>query len=75
VKRRVRTRQLIELGGLVVKSGLVALTDDDRPAILGVLVEGAATLQGEFSEEALILWRRRGTRAFGQLVDQATSSH
>ncbi|MBW4655698.1 MAG: conjugal transfer protein TraD [Kaiparowitsia implicata GSE-PSE-MK54-09C] len=30
VKRRERTRQLIELGGLVVKAGLVELTDDDR---------------------------------------------
>lgn len=30
VKRRERTRHLIELGGLVVKAGLVDLTDDDR---------------------------------------------
>ena len=35
VKRRERTRQLIELGGLVVKAGLVELADDDRhrPAV------------------------------------------
>src|SRR3546814_9360751 len=30
VKRRARTKQLIELGGLVVKAGLVDLTDYDR---------------------------------------------
>src|SRR3546814_3443264 len=30
VKRRERTRQLIELGGLVVKAELVELADDDR---------------------------------------------
>src|SRR5690606_29915896 len=33
VKRRERTRQLIELGGLVAKSGLVELTHDDRAVI------------------------------------------
>ena len=33
IKRRERTRQLIELGGLVVKAGLVDLTDDDRATI------------------------------------------
>jgi hypothetical protein len=33
VNRRERTRQLIELGGLVAKSGLVELTGDDRAAL------------------------------------------
>lgn len=31
--RQERTRQLIELGGLVQKAGLVDLTDDDRATI------------------------------------------
>lgn len=66
VKRRERTRQLIELGGLVVKAGLVELTDDDRAVILGLLVEAAARLRGEDRERALTLWRRRGKRAFAQ---------
>jgi len=66
VKRRERTRQLIELGGLVAKAGLVELTDDDRAVILGLLVEGAAILRSEGGEEALTLWRRRGRRAFEQ---------
>lgn len=64
VSRRERTRQLIELGGLVVKSGLVELTDDDRAVILGVLVEAAAKLRGEEHEQTSVLWRRRGQRAF-----------
>ena len=34
-KRRERTRQLIELGGLVVKAGLVELTFDDRAKFYG----------------------------------------
>lgn len=64
VKRRERTRQLIELGGLVAKAGLVELTDDDRAVIFGVLVAAAAKLRGEDREKALTLWRRRGRRAF-----------
>lgn len=64
VKRRERTRQLIELGGLVAKAGLIELAQDDRAVLLGLLVEAAATLRGEQRERALLLWRRRGKRAF-----------
>ena len=64
VKRRERTRQLIELGGLVAKSGLIELSDDDRAAILGLLLEAAAKLRGENRDRQLVLWRRRGERAF-----------
>ena len=38
VERRKRTRHLIELGGLVVKAGIVDLTGDDRTTILGALL-------------------------------------
>jgi len=38
VERRKRTRHLIELGGLIVKSGVVELTGDDRAVILGALL-------------------------------------
>jgi hypothetical protein len=64
VKRRERTRQLIELGGLVAKADLIELTGDDRAVILGLLVEAAAMLRGEGREQHLLLWRRRGRRAF-----------
>lgn len=64
VKRRERTRQLIELGGLVVKAGLVELTDDDRAVMYGALLNVAARLRSEHGLEALALWRRRGKRAF-----------
>lgn len=66
MKRRERTRQLIELGGLVAKADLIALTGDDRAAIFGLLVEAAAKLRGEAREQQLTLWRRRGRRAFDQ---------
>ena len=64
MKRRERTRHLIELGGLVVKSGLVELTDDDRAALYGAFLELAFMLQGEDREQTLALWRRRGSRQF-----------
>ena len=64
MKRRERTRQLIELGGLVAKAGLVELTDDDRAAILGLLIEAAAKLRSDETGDQLALWRRRGRRAF-----------
>lgn len=64
MKRRERTRQLIELGGLVAKADLIELTGDDRAVILGLLVEAAATLRGEEREHQMLLWRRRGKRAF-----------
>jgi hypothetical protein len=64
VKRRERTRQLIELGGLVAKAGLVELTDDDRAVVFGVLLQAAGLLRGERRGELLTLWRRRGRRGF-----------
>jgi len=64
VKRRERTRQLIELGGLVAKAGLIDLTNDDRAVIYGVMLEVAATLRSERRDQALTLWRRRGKRTF-----------
>jgi len=64
VKRRERTRQLIELGGLVAKAGLVELTQDDRGVLFGLLMEAAIKLRGDAREQQLVLWRRRGKRAF-----------
>ncbi|QDX26124.1 conjugal transfer protein TraD [Sphingomonas suaedae] len=70
VKRRERTRQLIELGGLVAKAGLIELTDDDRAVIFGILVDAAASLRSEDRDKALLLWWRRGTRAFQALAPE-----
>ena len=63
--RRERTRHLIELGGLVVKAGLVELTDDDRALLLGAFLAIADKLRGEDREQAFTLWRRRGKKMFG----------
>lgn len=64
VTRRERTRHLIELGGLIVKAGMVELTGDDRAVLLGALLGAADLLKDEHRNEALAVWRRRGIRAF-----------
>ncbi len=66
MKRRERTRQLIELGGLVVKAGLIELTDDDRAVLFGAFLSVAAKLNGDQRDTALTLWRRSGKRAFAE---------
>ena len=66
VKRRERTRQLIELGGLVVKAELVDLADDDRAMLYGAFLWMADKLRSDQGDHAAALWQRRGKRAFGQ---------
>ena len=64
VERRKRTRHLIELGGLVVKAGIVDLTGDDRTTILGALMWIAEKLKGDQREQARTLWAAKGKQAF-----------
>ena len=60
VERRKRTRHLIELGGLVVKAGVVDLTGDDRAIIYGALLWMADKLQSDQGEQARALWAAKG---------------
>jgi hypothetical protein len=64
VDRRKRTRHLIELGGLVVKAGIVDLTGDDRTMIYGALLWIADKLQSEDGERARGVWTKLGQMAF-----------
>ncbi|MBB3772769.1 hypothetical protein FHS55_003390 [Angulomicrobium tetraedrale] len=64
VERRRHTRRLIEFGGLVVKSGVVELTGDDRAVIYGALLWMADELRGEQGEQARSLWTVMGTQTF-----------
>ncbi len=64
VERRRRTRHLIELGGLVVKAGIVELTGDDRAMIYGALLWMADKLQSDERDKALALWAAKGKEAF-----------
>ena len=68
MQRRERTRHLIELGGLVQKAGLVDLTDDDRAALYGAMLELAARARED--GKVLALWKRRGGSAFEAEVEQ-----
>jgi hypothetical protein len=64
VERRKRTRHLIELGGLVVKAGIVDLTGDDRATIFGALLWSADKLKSDQGERARALWAAKGKQAF-----------
>ena len=64
MERRERTRHLIELGGLVQKSGLVELADDDRATLYGAMLDLAARAGNDDGANALALWKRSGKRAF-----------
>jgi hypothetical protein len=73
VERRKRTRNLIELGGLVVKAGIVDLTGDDRATIFGALLWLADKLKSDQGERARALWAAKGKQAFE--ADLATRKH
>ena len=60
----MRTRHLIELGGLVVKAGIVDITNDDRATIYGALLWMADKLKCEDAERARELWAGNGKKAF-----------
>ncbi|RWR25686.1 conjugal transfer protein TraD [Sinirhodobacter populi] len=64
VERRRRTKHLIELGGLVVKAGIVDLTRDDRAMIYGAFVWMADKLNSEDGERARSVWTKLGKMAF-----------
>lgn len=71
MQRRERTRQLIELGGLVAKTGLVDLAQDDRAALYGAFLELADRLRAPDGDGTKRLWRRRGQRAFAAEAEHA----
>ena len=74
VERRERTRHLIELGGLVQKSGLVDLADDDRATLYGAMLDLAGRAGDGDGANALALWKRRGKRAFDAEAAETASS-
>jgi|GEM_PF-723707 len=73
VERRKRTRRLIELGGLVLKSGIVDLTGDDRATIFGALIWMADKLRSDQGEQARKLWTATGKQAFE--ADRSAYAH
>ena len=74
VERRERTRHLIELGGLVQKSGLVELAGDDRATLYGAMLDLAGRAGNDDSANTLALWKRRGKRAFDAEAAEVAAS-
>jgi hypothetical protein len=74
VTRRARTRQLIELGGLVAKAGLVDLADDDRAMLYGAFLDLAQRLRDAEGAARKLIWKRRGARAFADEAEQARAA-
>ena len=74
VERRERTRHLIELGGLVQKSGLVELAGDDRATLYGAMLDLAGRAGDADGANALALWKRRGKRAFDAEAAESAAS-
>ena len=64
IERRKRTRHLIELGGLVVKAGIVDLTGDDRATIFGALLWSVEKLKSDQGDRVRLLWAAKGKQAF-----------
>lgn len=64
MNRRERTRHLIELGGLVVKAGLVEHTEDDRATLYGAFRALAAKLASDERDQYIARWHHSGKRAF-----------
>ena len=62
--REMTQAQAIELGGLVVKAGIVELTGDDRATIYGALLWMGDKLKSDQREHARALWNAKGKQAF-----------
>jgi hypothetical protein len=73
MKRRERTRHLIELGGLVIKAKLDDLTSDDRTVLYGAFLTLAAQLKGADGPANIEVWRRTGKRAFEAEAEESAA--
>ena len=72
--RRARTRKLIELGGLVQKSGLATITNDDRALILGALIFVAKHLEDPGAQDKRTRWRAMGEEEMAFLARNKPAS-
>lgn len=63
-ERRERTRHLIQLGGLVDKAGLPALTSQQSNTLLGALLILADRLANDRNDDFRETCRQRGRAAF-----------
>lgn len=62
--RKLDARRKIQLGGLVIKSGLGDLFEYDKETILGILVEGFNNINGKDKETYLYHYTKLGKDKF-----------
>lgn len=63
MEKWLRTRHLIELGGLVQKSELADLAGDDLASLYGAMLELVEGARDADAAATLTSWRQRGQRA------------
>ncbi len=71
MNRRERTRQLIELGGLVKKSGFIEKSKDDRALLLGLLLSVTRNLTHPQNAGLFNAWREEGRVALNNKKEMA----
>ncbi len=71
MNRRERTRQLIELGGLVKKSGFIEESKNDRALLLGLLISVTRNLSLPQNLERFSAWREEGRAALSNKKEMA----
>lgn len=64
MEKWLRTRHLIELGGLVQKSELADLAGNDLASLYGAILELVEGARDADAAATLTSWRQRGQRAF-----------
>ena len=62
-ERRLDTRRKIQLGGLVIKTGLA---DEEPAVILGLLTAAKRVLSSQNAADSRRRWKEIGDKAFGQ---------
>ena len=55
-----------------MKADLVELTNDDRATLYGAFLTVATKLRGDERDQALMLWKRKGKRAFEADADEVS---
>lgn len=74
MEKWLRTRNLIELGGLVQKSGFADLAGNDLASLYGAMLELVESARDADMAAMLTSWRQRGQRAFELEAAIATTS-
>ena len=61
-------------GDVGVVDGLVELADDDRATLYGAMLELAGRVREDKAGDLLVLWKRRGRRAFDAEAEEQEDS-